>query len=460
MAPRDLLFFHHEALHRLLDGGLSLHWVVRNATTEESTISRPASASTPSLCSSASLLAHGVMAQRKDCVVCRKSAPTKQIMRRQRKNKKATSKKRRVAGAAEKSLTPPPAPTVLEDSQAPPSPYKKSAERLPAAVQQCIERLSDDCLEYVAALGLHAVEDSYAMVGVLPQVGCSSVSDGAEESSTSIGAAKERRQTSLASSSPNSHADGGREDSWSSSTVLMDKSLSLPLVIAKRTAAYKANSSSTRPPVGPTRPPPPQPPRRLASLLSSPMVPLAFFRLPSWHSVAPLAPEHQEALLRMPRYPRAHPHSTDFPPDLSSDTLFFSFHPKQILDSSVVGDWSDTDKWSATCCCDILLALPRGLPGEPMSVWGIAEAPAHLHQTALPASPPTSTQAAELFCIATCLEGYLRLSAAFGHIYGWQLCYSSMGPPVTSTPWLRMINPSAFQAAKALHGPSSGEESS
>eukprot|EP00796_Vickermania_ingenoplastis_P001615 gene1615-985_t len=60
------------------------------------------------------------------------------------------------------------------------------------------------------------------------------------------------------------------------------------------------------------------------------------------------------------------------------------------------------------------------------------------------------SQQMELFCIADSLDGYFRLGAAFGWIYGWQLCYSSLGPPVTSIPWLRLFNPSAYQASRAF----------
>lgn len=56
----------------------------------------------------------------------------------------------------------------------------------------------------------------------------------------------------------------------------------------------------------------------------------------------------------------------------------------------------------------------------------------------------------EFFCIASSLDNYFRLGAAFGWVYGWQLCYCSVGPPVSSIPWLRLFNASAYQAAKAL----------
>lgn len=57
----------------------------------------------------------------------------------------------------------------------------------------------------------------------------------------------------------------------------------------------------------------------------------------------------------------------------------------------------------------------------------------------------------ELFLLAHSLDDYLRLAAAFGWVYGWQLAYSSCGAPLRSLPWLRFFNASALDAALELH---------
>ncbi|KPA78849.1 hypothetical protein ABB37_05927 [Leptomonas pyrrhocoris] len=57
----------------------------------------------------------------------------------------------------------------------------------------------------------------------------------------------------------------------------------------------------------------------------------------------------------------------------------------------------------------------------------------------------------ELFYIASSLENYLRLGIVFGWVYGWQMCFSTAGPPSNSVPWLRWINASAYAAATAAN---------
>lgn len=56
----------------------------------------------------------------------------------------------------------------------------------------------------------------------------------------------------------------------------------------------------------------------------------------------------------------------------------------------------------------------------------------------------------EFFFLAHSLEDYFRLGAAFGWVYGWQLCYSARGPPLSSLPWLRAFNASALRAAENI----------
>jgi hypothetical protein len=59
--------------------------------------------------------------------------------------------------------------------------------------------------------------------------------------------------------------------------------------------------------------------------------------------------------------------------------------------------------------------------------------------------------AGELFYIASSLENYLRLGIVFGWVYGWQMCFSTAGPPPNSVPWLQWINTSAYEAALAAN---------
>lgn len=57
----------------------------------------------------------------------------------------------------------------------------------------------------------------------------------------------------------------------------------------------------------------------------------------------------------------------------------------------------------------------------------------------------------ELFYIASSLENYLRLGIVFGWVYGWQMCFSTAGPPSNSVPWLQWMNASAYEAALAAN---------
>lgn len=51
----------------------------------------------------------------------------------------------------------------------------------------------------------------------------------------------------------------------------------------------------------------------------------------------------------------------------------------------------------------------------------------------------------ELFYITHCMEDYFRIGASLGWINGWQLCYSSYGPPENTACLLQWMFPSAFE---------------
>ncbi|KAK7198085.1 hypothetical protein NESM_000764600 [Novymonas esmeraldas] len=67
--------------------------------------------------------------------------------------------------------------------------------------------------------------------------------------------------------------------------------------------------------------------------------------------------------------------------------------------------------------------------------------------TAVGADHAPAAPSGELFYIASSLENYLRLGLVFGWVYGWQMCFSSGGPPPNSVIWLRLVNTSAYEAA-------------
>lgn len=90
----------------------------------------------------------------------------------------------------------------------------------------------------------------------------------------------------------------------------------------------------------------------------------------------------------------------------------------------------DTFTVAAVAACDVYLVLTD----DALTIWGCG-----------------AGGATGFFYVARSLEDYSRLGAAFGWIYGWQLCYSSRGPPQLSLPWLKLFNESALMAALRLH---------
>ncbi|GET91170.1 hypothetical protein, conserved [Leishmania tarentolae] len=129
------------------------------------------------------------------------------------------------------------------------------------------------------------------------------------------------------------------------------------------------------------------------------------------------------------------------------------------------------------CACDVYLvaATVRGTGDGSesrdtvASVWGyVKREDAGSCTLSLPSSPSSVAQkcngsptrstthasstkppSGELFYIASSVENYLRLGLVFGWVYGWQMCFSSAGPPPNSVPWLRLVNSSAYKAALA-----------
>lgn len=129
------------------------------------------------------------------------------------------------------------------------------------------------------------------------------------------------------------------------------------------------------------------------------------------------------------------------------------------------------------CACDVYLVAATGrgagagaAAADTMaSVWGyVKREDLDSRTVSLPSSPSSAAQQCkggrkgsattttsakspfgELFYIASSLENYLRLGLVFGWVYGWQLCFSSAGPPPNSVLWLCLVNRSAYEAALA-----------
>ncbi|KAG5471394.1 hypothetical protein LSCM1_01478 [Leishmania martiniquensis] len=133
-----------------------------------------------------------------------------------------------------------------------------------------------------------------------------------------------------------------------------------------------------------------------------------------------------------------------------------------------------------SCACDVYLvaATARGsgdataTPGTVTSVWGyVRREDVNSRALSLPSSPsaaaqqrdsgangskittatPAKSPPGELFYIASSLENYLRVGLVLGWVYGWQLCFSSAGPPPNSVQWLRFVNNPAYEAALAAN---------
>ncbi|KAG5497633.1 hypothetical protein JKF63_03898 [Porcisia hertigi] len=109
---------------------------------------------------------------------------------------------------------------------------------------------------------------------------------------------------------------------------------------------------------------------------------------------------------------------------------------------------------SASCACDVYLIASAGAgsghgaqTGDTVaSVWGYVKRRDSDSQNLAPCPKSLS---GELFYIASSVENYLRLGLALGWVYGWQMCFSSVGPPKNSVHWLRFMNSSAYSAALA-----------
>lgn len=220
-----------------------------------------------------------------------------------------------------------------------------------------------------------------------------------------------------------------------------------------------------------------------AAAAASPVA-VGFFTLPSCIQMAQLDEPSRASLLSHARYPSS---SLAGITPLSCEIIHFQ-HKKELLPS--MRDASSPHplrELGAVCCCDVFIVLRQH---EEPSVWGLSDPHSHLHMTPTFTSTSTSTnqltspisteasaststggvmsgivlphpssrvatpsfeeQSNELFHISNRLEDYFRLGAAFGWVYGWQMCYASLGPPLTSIPWLRLVNASAFQATTAL----------
>ncbi|KAG5472064.1 hypothetical protein CUR178_02732 [Leishmania enriettii] len=160
---------------------------------------------------------------------------------------------------------------------------------------------------------------------------------------------------------------------------------------------------------------------------------------------------------------------------------FFTIQQRSLLSeqrrSSI---WrNQTAALGESCACDVYLVAATGqgtgdvaaAPETVASVWGyVGREDVDSRTPSLPSSPnapaqqrhggvngstasvtPTKSPSGELFYIARSLENYLRLGVMFGWVYGWQLCFSSAGPPPNSVLWLRFVNNPAYEAALAAN---------
>ena len=109
-----------------------------------------------------------------------------------------------------------------------------------------------------------------------------------------------------------------------------------------------------------------------------------------------------------------------------------------------------------SCVCDVYLVAASTTDDSEAatSVWGYVQRDAqkgngNSKQGDKGAGETLPASTGELFYIASSLENYLRLGIVFGWVYGWQMCFSTAGPPSNSVPWLQWINASAYKAALA-----------
>ncbi|KAG5495904.1 hypothetical protein JIQ42_02781 [Leishmania sp. Namibia] len=160
---------------------------------------------------------------------------------------------------------------------------------------------------------------------------------------------------------------------------------------------------------------------------------------------------------------------------------FFTIQQRSLLSeqrrSSI---WrNQTASLGESCACNVYLVAATGqgtgdvaaVPETVASVWGyVRREDVDSRTPSLPSSPNAAAQqrrggvngstvsvtttkslSGELFYIASSLENYLRLGVVFGWVYGWQLCFSSAGPPPNSVLWLRFVNNPAYEAALAAN---------
>lgn len=200
--------------------------------------------------------------------------------------------------------------------------------------------------------------------------------------------------------------------------------------------------------------------------LSSPTrferVPLSFYVLPAlcrWKSVKTARVEV------MLRGATEHP----FPlarcaPDSAASSLTFftmqrrSYLPEKRRSSSRRNQMASLGE---SCTCDVYLVAAMA-PRERAANVATGAVVGDGAESAAAASvwgyiPPDGTggvgdakglrQTGEFFYIASSVENYLRLGIVFGWVYGWQMCFSTAGPPPNSVPWLQCINSSAYAAA-------------
>jgi hypothetical protein len=114
------------------------------------------------------------------------------------------------------------------------------------------------------------------------------------------------------------------------------------------------------------------------------------------------------------------------------DAFFALSYAVTPSEATGTGDPGTIDLGKGTLC-DVLLRYRANSAGSAdPDVWGRYEG--------------------ELFFIAYRLEDYLRLSAIFHWVCGWQLCFAPCGPLPSAVPWMRLLCPVAL--ASALAAPS------
>lgn len=103
-------------------------------------------------------------------------------------------------------------------------------------------------------------------------------------------------------------------------------------------------------------------------------------------------------------------------------------------------------------------AAPSPLPSSSSSslLTSMMAHPSPLPTTTASTAPPLTLTRSQRwrkarcpFFIAHSMEDYFRLAAAFGWLYGWQLCYAPCGPPNTALAWLKWFNPAGVELARS-----------